>query len=126
MLRLPFFLAACSLILTVGCSTNSALVPEYMTVSPHLLTYQTADNVHTVALTHSCTCPITWTITKSDSEKWVKVTPSAINDQGNFPVTIDRSLLTRDTSIAYLYVTTNEYKTQSGNLFDTVMIKAIR
>jgi hypothetical protein len=118
MLRLPFFLAACSLILTVGCSTNSALVPEYMTVSPHLLTYQTADNVHTVALTHSCTCPITWTITKSDSEKWVKVTPSAI--------TIDRSLLTRDTSIAYLYVTTNEYKTQSGNLFDTVMIKAIR
>ena len=111
---------------TLGCSTSSVLVPEYMTVSPQLLTYSAGDSVHTLALTHSCTCPITWTILKPDSVQWVRVNGSAAGDQGSFPVIIHRSQLPRDTSITYLFITTGEYRTQSGAQFDTVTIKAIR
>ncbi len=125
MLRPSLILSALSLAFIFGCSTNSVLVPEYMTVSPHMLVYAPPDSIHTVALTHSCTCPITWTILK-DSSSWVSVVASATGDQSNFPITINRSLLTQDTSTAHLYITTGEYQTQSGHAFDTVTIKAIR
>ncbi len=121
---LPF--VALSFVLSMGCNTSSVLVPEYMTVSPKSLVFANPDTLHTVALTHSCTCPISWTILKPDSVKWIHVNSSAVGDQGKFPVSIDRSLLVRDTSISYLFITTGEYKTQSGNSFDTVVITAFR
>ena len=132
-MRRPSIVLAALLLGTIGCSTSSVLVPEYMTVSPHALVYATPDTLHTLALSHSCTCPISWTLTKSDSTNWLHINPTttgdqptASGDQAKFPITIDRTLLLRDTSIGYLFVRTGEYQTQNGRSVDTVMIKAIR
>jgi len=109
-----------------GCFPSTAVVPEYMTVSPHLLTYTPPETVHTMSLSHSCSCPITWTILPPANTPWLHVGTSQVGDIAHDSVVIDRSLLTLDTTRALLQISTGEYKTQSGNLYDTVQVIVIK
>ena len=109
-----------------GCFPSTAVVPEYMTVSPHLLTYAPGQTIHTMALTHSCTCPITWTILPPPNTAWLQVGTSHVGDVDHDTVRVDRTQLTQDTSRALLQISSGEYKTQSGDLYDTVMVVVYR
>jgi len=98
-----------------------------MTVSPHLLTFQKGDTVQTMSLSHSCGCPITWTILPLDSTAtWLQVTTTRIGDIPKDSVFVDRALLTSDTMRTALKISTNSYHTQSGNTYDTVQIVVFR
>jgi hypothetical protein len=109
-----------------ACSTNDTLVQEYMTVSPHQLTFTTPDTTRTMTVAHSCTCPFTWTLLAYPPAPWLTIPAGGSGDQNNVLIKIDRSLMTTDTAKALIQVNSTQYSTSDGRRYDTVQVTAYR
>ncbi len=102
--------------LLAGCTTN-AVVQEVMVINPHLINFASADSVKTVSITHTCTCPFSWSSYMLDSSvHWVVIAASHSGDFAAVPIAIDRSKLPAtlvDSIDARVRIVSNEYGTDT-------------
>jgi len=91
-----------------------------MVIDPHTITFAQTDTFKTVNITHSCSCPFTWTATESTTVNWLVLGtnfPATLSsDHYNIPVTIDRSKLSEDTNRTSLIISSNAYGVDTINV----------
>jgi hypothetical protein len=104
----------------IGCSYNPTTVLKHeLVVSPMSLTFPSGVSVQHLSITHTCTCPFSWTVNPLDLSL-VLPSPRGNWDSTNAWIVIDRSKLTVDTLHSSLQITSNGYGT------DTVQVIVIR
>jgi hypothetical protein len=96
-----------------GCSTNPPIIVESMVLPVDTVLFHPPDSAKTISITHTCTCPFTWTATVTPITNWLVIGtnfPSyQSGDKSDVPVSINRSLLISDTSIATIHIVSNAY-----------------
>ncbi|MDP4200058.1 MAG: hypothetical protein Q8922_06425 [Bacteroidota bacterium] len=107
LLRLLFLLSP----VVAGCLTNPPITQEYMTVSPRSVVFAKGDSGSTISITHSCTCPFTWTskITPSSASAWLQFPPDTTGDHSNIQISVLPSHMSADTNRATITITSNSY-----------------
>jgi len=109
--------------LFAACSTSTAIVQERMVISPQRVSFEPPANSKLVAITHTCTCPFTWTAKVDSVRAWFTIPqnfPATKQGDDSFiPLSIDRSKLTANDSVV-LRIQSNSYGT------DTIMVVAIK
>ena len=101
------------LILALQSCATEAPVQEKMVIDPHMLVFMRGDSVKTVSITHTCSCPFTWTSSVLPVSAWLTVPASTSGDHTDIPFSIDRSKLLSDTSSAVVHIISNSYGTDS-------------
>jgi hypothetical protein len=107
--------------LFMGCSDTSTQIEAHeMVISPQSLVFQHSDQVKTLSITHTCTCPFSWYVTVTPANGVLKDT-TGYGDNTSVPLRIaDRSKMTTDTLKTSYVITSNGYGT------DTVAVTVIR
>jgi hypothetical protein len=104
MKRIVFFAIA---VLFAGCTNNPTTVATHeQVVSPKALIFMPADQVKTLSITHTCTCPFPWSVSVLSATQVFKDT-SGYGDNTKVPITIDRTKMTSDTLNAVLSVSSS-------------------
>jgi hypothetical protein len=123
------------LVLFSGCVSEPVTTSEHMIFSTKIITFQRGDSLKTVSITHSCTCPFSWSsivvpdtgIKTSPGDTawlifpWVKPT-KMIGDQHSVPIETRPRWYDADTNRTTIIIQSdnNTYGT------DTLQIVAIR
>jgi hypothetical protein len=106
-----------------GCS-NTPIIVEKMVISPDTLVLHPADSATTVSITHTCTCPFSWSATVYPASNWLvsgqNISSYQSGDKSDVAVSINRYLLTADTSRAMIHIASNAY----GE--DSILVIAIK
>ncbi|HZK76592.1 MAG TPA: hypothetical protein VFD13_06760 [Candidatus Kapabacteria bacterium] len=128
-MKLPFpfgwisFAIGCiaSLAMLTGCM-NEPIVQERMVIAPDTVVFRPATSDSTISITHTCSCPFSWsaTISPISDTAWLHFPTYQSGDKNDVPLSIDRAKLTADTSRANIAVASNSYGT------DTIVVVAIR
>ncbi len=108
-LRLFCFLIV-PLALVAGC-VNPPITQEYMIVNPHSVVLPKGDSVSAVSITHSCTCPFTWTskITPPSASAWLLFPLDTTGDHSSIQLSVLPSQMPADTNRATITITSNSY-----------------
>jgi hypothetical protein len=105
------------LILFGGCATAPPVIQEHMVISPSSFIFQAPDSATTVSITHTCTCPFTWTSSLRRSVPWLTLgqnfPASMTGDHASIPLTIDRSKLTQPRDSTVIAIASNSYGVDS-------------
>lgn len=78
-------------------------------IDPHTVLFTALDSVKAVSITHTCTCPFSWTSQVLPVSPWLIVPADTSGDHADIPFRIDRSKLTADTAIAVVHIHSNSY-----------------
>jgi hypothetical protein len=106
-------------LLFVSCNTTEPLVQERMIINPTKLEFAPGEASKAVSITHTCTCPFSWTGTPSNNTPWLPAFDGK-GDNSKYQLTIDTAKLPVGTSTGYYVVTSNGYGT------DTLRITATK
>lgn len=119
-MRYFFLLIAASLVMAFAACSNTStnIVPHIMVVSPHDLTFAKTDTLHTLSITHTCTCPFTWTCTSLDTTGTL-IVASGTGDNTAVPVKVNRAMMKSDTLNTRIAIS-------SGYGVDTVRVTVYR
>lgn len=115
--RIGVILAALSL--SLGACATETVTEQRIVVAPHELTFAATDTTRAVSITHTCTCPFSWTSVVPAAATWLTVATSMQGDHTNVPVSIDRAKLPSDTSRAVI-----RFNSNFGS--DSLLVTAIR
>jgi hypothetical protein len=100
-------------IFCIGCSQNAPITVEKMVISPDTVVFPAGDSVAAVSITHTCTCPFSWNATISPATDWLVLDTNfqsyQSGDKDDVPVSINRWLLTSDTSRTFIHIVSNAY-----------------
>ena len=117
------FVLACgaSSAMLAGCA-NDPIIQERMVIAPDTIAFRAPSADSTISITHTCTCPFSWngTISPTADTAWLHFPSYQSGDKSDVPISINRSLLTADTSRATIIIVSNSY----GN--DSILVTAIR
>jgi len=118
---MKYLLAISLFTLLAGCSVAPA-IQERMIIAPHTIVFPSSTSDSIVSITHSCTCPFSWndSIYPPSASAWLTFPESLTGDKSDVPISINRSLLTMDTTHATILIISNSY----GN--DSIAVTAIR
>ena len=99
-----------SVALTAGCA-NEPIVSEYMIIHPDTIVFHAPSQDTTISITHSCSCPFTWTATISPTPDtgWLKFQNYQSGDKTDVPISINRTRLQADTNRATIHLVSNSY-----------------
>ena len=119
---------ALSLLVLLSCATTP-VTTEYMIISPKTVTFDHAlnhdDTARTVSITHSCTCPFSWTsdihrVDTTDTLAWITFPHDTVGDHGSIPIAVHPWEMPKDTNYALVAINSNSYGS------DTIHVIAIR
>ncbi len=112
--------------IVAGCA-NEPILQEYMIIVPDTMVFHAplpgaATQDSTISITHSCSCPFSWsaTIVPPSDTAWLTFPTYQSGDKSDVPISIDRANLTSDTSRATINIASNSYGDTS------ILIIAIR
>ena len=90
---------------------NEPIVSEFMIIAPDSIVLRAPTQDTTISITHSCSCPFSWTatITPLPDTAWLKFQNYQSGDKTNVPLTIDRARLQTDTNRATIRLASNSY-----------------
>ena len=113
------------LVLLSSCASDPVTSSEHMIFSSQAFRFQHGDSLTAVSITHSCTCPFTWTSTLTandtlDTLAWLGFPKSMAGDQHEVPIVTHPWLYPHDTNRASILIKSNSY----GN--ETISVTAIR
>src|ERR1051325_10340183 len=109
-----FGLLAAFLVLMPGCVSEPPTTREYMIISQKNIVFSQNDSIHHISITHSCTCPFSWTAHLNDtSVHWLEFpidsSSAVIGDHNNIFIGTYPSLYTKDTNDVTITVISNNY-----------------
>jgi hypothetical protein len=112
------FRLSCLLILSAGFvagCVNAPITQEYMIVNPHTVVLPKGDSVSAVSITHSCTCPFTWTstIAPASASGWLQFPLDTTGDHPSIPIAVFPSRMPSDTNRATITINSNSYGSDS-------------
>jgi hypothetical protein len=102
-----------------GCATDP-IIQEHMVIAPNTLTFRSPTTDSTISITHTCSCPFSWHDSVSPPASWLTFPTYQSGDKSDVPISINRALLTADTSRATIIIVSNSY----GN--DSILVTAIK
>lgn len=117
MKRLPVLL----LVLLSACTVPD-VVQERMVISPSAIVFPSSRSDTTVSITHTCSCPFSWTATLDtvghhSSAGWLTLGPnfpaSMTGDHASIPLSIDRSKLLASRDTTTIVIASNSYGVDS-------------
>ena len=88
-------------------------------INPRTLTFYRWQDSLTVSITHTCSCPFSWTSSVSPPSPWLIIPADTSGDHKAILFRVDRSKLLSDT-IAKVYIISNNYGT------DSISVEAIK
>ena len=99
--------------LCISCSTNPPIIVESMVLPIDTVVFHSPDSMKTVSITHTCTCPFSWSATVMPTTNWLVVgtnfPSNQSGDKTDVPLSINRWLLTSDTNTATIRIVSNSY-----------------
>ncbi len=100
-----------SAIFALAACTNEPIVQEYMIIAPDTITLAPPTASSTISITHSCSCPFSWSasITPLSDTAWLTFQNYQSGDRKDVPVSIDRTKLPADTNVATIHLASNSY-----------------
>ena len=103
-----------------GCTTET-IQQEKMVVSPNTIIFAKGETAKTVSITHTCTCPFSWTATVVDpSATWLTFPASMSGDNASVPISFDVSKLALDSAQTTVIIVSNQYGA------DTMLVKVFK
>ena len=116
--RALFFLLALGV---AGCA-DDAITQDDMVIDPHNVVLSSAAMSSHISITHTCTCPFSWSATVTPSSPWLTFPSTMSGDNPNVPISIDTAKLSQDTSRAMIVIQSTGDRYGS----DTIQVTAVR